>query len=80
MRGRDHTYGQAHCCIACGVGLCFALPEMVREESEEWKSLLAADRAKYAIVSPKDVEEMFFHRLPWLWSIFYRASQRHPFH
>lgn len=65
--------GQAACCIACGIGLTFS-GEMgiISEEREEWKSLGEGDSA---IVKSEDVEGMYFHKEPWLWTSFVRASQ-----
>lgn len=65
-------YGESPCCIACGVGT-FASAELriIFEEREEWKQL----EGKLAIVSSKEIEGMYFHKEPWLWTSFARASQ-----
>ena len=65
--------GEAAACIACGFNTTFSGElGLISKEREEWKSLEEGDSA---IVKSKDVEGMYFHKEPWLWTSFVRASQ-----
>lgn len=71
-------YGEPHyCCIACGRNfLALGTTSLALDEREEWKELRKSRRGDRSyMVNAKDVENMYFHKRPWIWTGFYRASE-----
>jgi hypothetical protein len=66
------------CCITCGRNfLALGTPSNALDEREEWMNL--NDGSEYEqsyLVKAEDIEKMYFHKRPWLWTCFYRASKQ----
>jgi hypothetical protein len=66
------------CCIACG-----RYPEdldwnmRALKEREDWKNLMKNPREDRSyMVKAEDIESMYFHKRPWSWACYYRASKK----
>lgn len=71
-------HGERLCCMACGRDfMALGIVSKVLDEREEWKNLKknCRDDRSY-MVKAEDIESMYFHRRPWLWTCFYRASKQ----
>lgn len=52
-------------------------PTVALDEREDWKHL-KNDHPTCAsfMVKADDIESMYFHKRPWIWTCFYRASKK----
>lgn len=68
----------AHCCIACGREFTVLVsPTKALDEREDWKNLKKNHQpARSYMVKTEDIESMYFHKRPWIWACFYRASKK----
>jgi hypothetical protein len=69
--------GDPRCCIACGRNfMVLSVNHRLLDEREEWKNLKNCRHARSFMVKAEDIESIYFHKRPWLWSCFYRASKQ----
>jgi hypothetical protein len=68
----------ALCCIACGrTFTCLVVNNRAFDEREDWRNLDKNHQyARSYMVKAEDIESMYFHKRPWIWASFYRASKK----
>lgn len=68
----------AHCCIACGRRFTvLEFPTSALDEREDRRNLEKNyPLACSYMAKADDIESRYFHKKPWIWACFYRASKK----